>query len=103
MKPHESKPLGAITNEGERIKASIRSKVEHPFRVIKRQVGFVKVHYRGLKKNTTQLTTLFSPSNLWMACDKLLEGQASVRLLRRRAARNGLKGHAAAAQTPDER
>ena len=28
----------------------MRAKVEHPFRVIKRQFGFVKVRYRGLKK-----------------------------------------------------
>jgi IS5 family transposase len=36
-------------------KASIRAKVEHPFRVIKRQFGFTKVRYRGLAKNTAQL------------------------------------------------
>jgi transposase, IS5 family len=56
----------AIVNEIERLKASIRAKVEHPFRVIKRQFGFVKVRYRGLAKNTAQLTTLFMLSNLWM-------------------------------------
>ena len=33
----KSKPPGAMINEVERIKASIRAKVEHPFRVIKRQ------------------------------------------------------------------
>ena len=33
-------------------KASIRAKVEHPFRVIKRQFGLVKVRFRGLQKNT---------------------------------------------------
>jgi IS5 family transposase len=42
----KSKPLGAMINEVERIKASIRAKVEHPFRVVKRQFGFVKVRYR---------------------------------------------------------
>ncbi len=72
----KSKPLGAMINEVERIKASIRAKVEHPFRVIKRQFGFVKVRYRGLKKNTAQLTTLFALSNLWMARGKLLEAAA---------------------------
>ncbi len=41
-----------------------RSKVEHPFRVIKRQFRFVKVRYRGLRKNTAQLTTRFALSNL---------------------------------------
>ncbi|GEM_PF-3443281 len=41
--------------------------LEHPFRVIKRQFGHVKVRYRGLGKNTAQLHTLFALSNLWMA------------------------------------
>jgi len=35
--------LDAITDKIERCKASIRAKVEHSFRVIKRQFGFVKV------------------------------------------------------------
>jgi IS5 family transposase len=57
----------------EKIKAGVRAKVEHPFRVIKRQFGFVKVSYRGLKKNAAQLFTLFALSNLWMARGKLME------------------------------
>ena len=48
----------------ERMKASIRAKVEHPFRVLKRQFGFTKVRYRGLKKNTAQIATLFALGNL---------------------------------------
>jgi IS5 family transposase len=52
--------------ELEHIKASLRAKVEHPFRVIKRQFGYTKVRYRGLAKNTVQLMTLFALSNLWM-------------------------------------
>ena len=67
-----SQPIGAMTDEVERIKASIRAKVEHPFRVIKRQFAFVKVRYRGLMKNTAQLTTLFALSNLWMVRGKLM-------------------------------
>jgi IS5 family transposase len=55
-----------LIDELERLKASMRAKVEHPFRVIKRQFGHVKVRYRGLKKNTAQLVTLFALSNLWM-------------------------------------
>jgi len=55
-----------LIDELERWKASIRAKVEHPFRVIKRQFGHVKVRYRGLAKNTAQLHTLFALSNLWM-------------------------------------
>jgi len=61
-----SKTLGQLQERLEQIKASIRAKVEHPFRVIKRQFGHVKVRYRGLEKNTAQLVTLFALSNLWM-------------------------------------
>ncbi len=64
--------LGALTDDIERLKASIRAKVEHPFRVIKRQFGFTKVRYRGLKKNTAQITTLFALANLWMARRELM-------------------------------
>jgi IS5 family transposase len=35
--------------------------------VIKRQLGYVKTHFRGLAKNTVQLVTPFALSNLWMA------------------------------------
>ena len=59
MRPGKRKQLDkvnkladALINKVEQIKASIRAKVEHPFRVIKRQFGFTKVRYRGLKKNT---------------------------------------------------
>jgi len=69
-------PLDAITNRIEKCKASIRAKVEHPFRVIKRQFGFTKVRYRGLKKNTAQLVTLFALSNLWMVRRQLMGAQA---------------------------
>lgn len=64
-------PMDALTNQVERIKASIRAKVEHPFRVIKRQFGHVKVRYRGLAKNTAQLHTLFALANLWMVRKRL--------------------------------
>ena len=46
--------------------------------MIKRQFGFVKVRYRGLKKNTAQIFTLFALfalSNLWMVRGKLMEAQ----------------------------
>ena len=64
----------AVLDQLEHIKARIRAKVEHPFRVIKRQFGHVKVRYRGLAKNTAQLHTLFALSNLWMARRRLLQG-----------------------------
>jgi IS5 family transposase len=66
-------PLGAILDRIEQLKASIRAKVEHPFRVIKRQFGHTKVRYRGLKKNTAQLFTLFMLSNLWMVRKRFMQ------------------------------
>ena len=47
------------------MKASIRAKVEHPFRIIKRQFGFVKARYKGLLKNDNQLAMLFTLANLF--------------------------------------
>jgi IS5 family transposase len=82
MRPGKRKALDkdneadAMIDKAEKLKAGVRAKVEHPFRVIKRQFGFVKVRYRGLKKNTAQLVTLFALSNLWMVRGKLMEAQA---------------------------
>jgi transposase, IS5 family len=82
MRPGKRKALNksneadALIDKAEKLKAGIRAKVEHPFRVIKRQFGFVKVRYRGLKKNTAQLITLFALSNLWMVRTKLMAGAA---------------------------
>jgi transposase, IS5 family len=53
------------------LKASVRAKVEHPFRVHRRQFGYTKMRYRGLAKNAAQVTTLFMLSNLSMARRKL--------------------------------
>ena len=67
--------IDALIDKVEKLKASIRAKVEHPFRVVKRQFGFVKARYRGLKKNTLQLKTLVALSNLWMARHRLKVAQ----------------------------
>lgn len=48
--------------------------MEHPFRVIKRQFGYVKVRYREIKKKTLHLKTLFALSNLCMVRRQLLGG-----------------------------
>jgi IS5 family transposase len=61
-----------VAERMEKMKTSIRAKVEHPFRVIKQQFGFSKVRYRGLAKNTAQIVTLFALSNLWMARRRLI-------------------------------
>ena len=57
-------PWGSLLDKAEQLKASVRAKVEHPFRVIKCQFGFNKVRYKGLAKNTAQLITLFALSNV---------------------------------------
>ena len=51
----------------EGIKASVRAKVEHPFRTIKQQFGYTKVRYRGLAKNTNRLYVLSAFTNLLRA------------------------------------
>lgn len=48
----------------EKIKASIRAKVEHSFFYIKRVFGYSKVRYRGLEKNTNRLYALAGLANL---------------------------------------
>lgn len=64
--------LRELHEQYEHIKASIRAKVEHPFRVVKRQFGYTKVRYRGLAKNGAQIMTLFALSNLWMVRKRIL-------------------------------
>ncbi|MDP9996529.1 IS5 family transposase [Variovorax boronicumulans] len=70
----------AQARKAEYEKASVRAKVEHPFRVIKRQFGLVKVRFKGLAKNTAHVITLFALSNLWMARKKLIAMLGQVRL-----------------------
>ena len=55
-----------------RTKSSVRSKVEHPFQVMKVKFGFVKVRYRGLKKNAHQLFVICGLVNLFLSRKKLL-------------------------------
>jgi IS5 family transposase len=64
--------IGRVKRKIEYAKSQVRAKVEHPFRVIKRQFGYTKVRFRGLAKNTAQQVTLFALSNLWMVRKQLL-------------------------------
>jgi IS5 family transposase len=57
----------------EKLKASVRAKVEHPFHVVKNIFGHKKARYRGLAKNTAQLHTLFGLANLMIAKRRLFE------------------------------
>lgn len=78
MRPGKRKTLDAnrelhkLLEKVERLKASVRAEVEHPFRVIKQQFGYAKVRYRGLEKNTARLTMLFALGNLWMARKRIM-------------------------------
>ncbi len=47
-------------------KSSVRAKVEHPFRILKRIFGFDKVRYRGLAKNHHRLCACFALVNLYL-------------------------------------
>jgi IS5 family transposase len=62
---------GCDTTEEEkrlnRIMSGLRSAVEHPFRVLKRQFGYTKVRYRGLFKNEQHLFSHFALVNLYLA------------------------------------
>lgn len=46
--------------------------------MIKRQFGYVKTRFRGLAKNTAQLTTLFALSNRWRVRRQLLSAAGEV-------------------------
>ena len=60
-------PEGRLDDLVETAKAHIRAKVEHPFRVIKRQFGFQKTRLRGMVKNRCRVNVLAALSNLFMA------------------------------------
>jgi IS5 family transposase len=64
--------IAQVRRKNEYAKAQVRAKVEHPFRVIKRQFCYTRVRYRGLMKNIAQQATLFALSNLWMMRKRLL-------------------------------
>ncbi len=82
MRPGKRKVLkhagqfGELLDKAEKLKAGIRANVDNPFRVIKRQFVYMKTRYRGFRKNTAQITTLFALSNLWMARHDLMAARA---------------------------
>jgi transposase, IS5 family len=71
--------LKQITKRLEYLKSAVCTKVEHPFRVIKRQFGYQKTRYRSLARDTAQIFTLFALSNLWTARWSLLAMTGDVR------------------------
>jgi IS5 family transposase len=69
-------PKGGLLNpidvQINRVIAMVRARVEHPFRVLKRQFGYMKTRYRGLAKNRAQLFTLFALGNLFLVRRRLM-------------------------------
>ncbi|NWO07220.1 MAG: transposase, partial [Alteromonadaceae bacterium] len=49
------KTLDADKLKAEKIKASVRARVEQPFQCIKQEYGYNKVRYRELAKNSNRL------------------------------------------------
>ena len=66
MKPGQRRKLepGSAQALEEKVKASIRAKVEHPFLDVKQLFGYAKVRYRGLAKNWERLALLLGLANL---------------------------------------
>ena len=66
MGPGRRRQLVAGSEEAlvEKLNASVRAKVEHPFLYVKRHFGYAKVRYRGLGKNTQRLAVLLGLTNL---------------------------------------
>jgi IS5 family transposase len=60
------KDLSGSQRRRNRKRSSVRSRVEHIFRVIKRQFGFEKTRYRGLAKNASQVNMLMALANIYM-------------------------------------
>jgi transposase, IS5 family len=64
--------LKELKRELEKVKAQVRSVVEHPFHVVKNLFHYIKARYRGLEKNRAQLHSLFTLANLHRVKGSLL-------------------------------
>ena len=60
------KPLTEVDQSKNRTKSKVRSRVEHPFLVIKKIFGFFHVRYRGLEKNRSRFEVVCALANLYM-------------------------------------
>jgi IS5 family transposase len=66
------KALRELAEPVERALSQVRAVVEHPFHIVKNRFRHKKLRYRGLKKNTAQLHTLFALANLLIVKRALL-------------------------------
>lgn len=82
MQPGKRKALdptskwAQLLEKAEKLKASVRAKVEHPFHVVKNLFRHCKARYKGMVKNEGQLFTLFGLANLVLAKRQLLALEA---------------------------
>jgi len=67
-----SHPLTQAQRARNRRLSRVRATVEHPFLVVKRLWGHVKVRYRGIKKNLAQMNSLFALANLYRVRYRLM-------------------------------
>jgi IS5 family transposase len=70
-KRKRGKGLSSSQKKRNRKHASIRAKVEHCFRIIKCQFGYVKTCYRELEKNAVQIYSLVALGNLYQVRHQL--------------------------------
>jgi IS5 family transposase len=66
LKARPKRRLGSAQKRRNRKMSSLRSRVEHLFRVMKRQFGYTQTRYRGLAKNAAQVFTLIGLTNLYL-------------------------------------
>ena len=76
-KAHRNRPLTERQAQANHTKSKTRSKVEHPFLVLKRVWGFAKVRYRGLMKNANRLFAACALANLFRVRKRLLRLQGA--------------------------
>mgnify|MGYP002346687410 FL=1 len=72
LKASKQRPLSDANKRFNHRMSSIRARVEHVFRVIKRQFGYTKVRYKGIAKNAAQVFSLIGLTNLYLARGTLM-------------------------------
>jgi IS5 family transposase len=70
-KRKRGKGLSSSQQKRNKKHASIRAKVEHCFRIIKCQFGYIKTRYKGLEKNAVQVYSLIALGNLYQVRHQL--------------------------------
>ena len=72
------RPLSEAQRARNRSQSSVRSKVEHPFQIMKQVFGFTKVRYRGLFKNTHRVHVTCALVNLFLVRKRLLKSALAM-------------------------